>query len=167
MTAEAGDRGAPNLLVGFTVMGRARPKGSLKAIPFRKAGGKIGVHMKEQSTDGSLWRQHVATVARVAVRALGGYAEGGVTGFPTVLPVRVVMRFGFERIKGTTVEGAEHAPVSGYFGDVDKLVRNVLDALTDAGVYADDRLVTRVEAVKCYVADGETAHTTVEVWEDW
>ena len=38
-------------------------------------------------------------------------------------------------------------------GDLDKLLRNVLDALTKAGAYGDDVQVTRVETVK-YATDG-------------
>lgn len=156
------------LLAGFTVAGRARPKGSLVGIPIKTRGGRTVVKMKEQSTDGPLWRRHVAVAARAAIAAAGGFGgEGGVTGFPTLLPVLVKMRFGFERVRGTKVEGADYAPISGYFGDLDKLVRNVLDALTDGGVYGDDRQVTRVEAVKRYVADDAVAHTVIEVWEDF
>lgn len=151
-------------LLAFRVDGRARPKGSLAAIPFRKPGGKIGVHMREQSTEGPLWRKHVALAARQALALVG---PNGVTGFPTVLPVRVAVRFGLERVAGTRVEGGEYAPVSMIFGDLDKLIRNVLDALTDAGVYRDDCLVTRIDAAKSYVADGDVAHTLVEVWEDF
>jgi hypothetical protein len=153
-------------LLAFRVDGKARPKGSLTPVPVRGKPGKFW--LKESSTDGPLWRRHVKAGAHRALRDnLGGVHVGWVTGFPTVLPVRVLMRFGFERIVGTKVEGAEHAPVSQYFGDLDKLIRNVLDALTDAGVYADDRQVTRCEAEKRYVASGEVAHTLIEVWEDW
>lgn len=151
-------------LLAFRVDGKARPKGSLTPVPVRGKPGKFW--LKESSTDGPLWRRHVKAGAREALR-LGGIAVGAVTGFPTVLPVRVVMRFGFERIVGTKVEGAEYAPVSQYFGDLDKLIRNVLDALTDAGVYVDDRQVSAVEATKRYVADGEVAHALIEIWEDF
>lgn len=40
-------------------------------------------------------------------------------------------------------------------GDLDKLLRNVLDALTKAGAYGDDVQVTRVETAK-YATDGPT-----------
>lgn len=151
-------------LLAFRVDGKARPKGSLTPVPVKGRPGKFW--LKESSTDGPLWRRHVKAGAHRALR-LGGVTAGAVTGFPTVLPVRVVMRFGFERIVGTKVEGGEYAPVSQYFGDLDKLIRNVLDALTDAGVYVDDRQVTRCEAEKSYVAPGEVAHTLIEIWEDW
>lgn len=153
-------------MLAFRVDGKARPKGSLTPVPVRGKPGKFW--LRESSTDGPLWRRHVKAGAQAALSSLGGYAgEGGVTGFPTVLPVRVVMTFGFQRIVGTKVEGGEHAPVSTYFGDLDKLIRNVLDALTDAGVYMDDRQVTNVQATKCYVALGEVAHTLIEIWEDF
>lgn len=157
-------------LLAFRVDGKARPKGSLKPRIVRTRQGKLKVVMEEQVTDGPLWRRHVALGARKAISSLGGFAgEGGVTGFPTVLPVRVRCWFGFERIAGSTVEGAEYAPVSSYFGDWDKLLRNVLDALTDAGVYRDDKQVIGPigDCGKYYVAPGEAAHTLIEVWEDF
>lgn len=162
MTGVETDR---QMLLSFRVDGHARPKGSLKGHIVRSKG-KLVVVMREQSTEGPLWRKHIARAAREAV-ALAG--PNGVTGFPTVLPVRVRTWFGFERIKGSDVEGAEYAPVSAYFGDWDKLLRNALDALQDAGVYMNDRQVMGPygECGKGYVADGDKAYTLIEVWEDF
>lgn len=147
----------PQLLVAFSVAGKARPKGSLRPLPVRKANGKLGVYMKEESTDGPLWRRHVA---KAAAEAIGAAGPNGVTGFPTALPVEVRIRFGFARPSRTVAP----APITRYFGDVDKLVRNVLDALTDAGVYADDSQVTELRASKSFRS---VACTEVEVWESW
>ena len=44
-------------------------------------------------------------------------------------------------------------PIAAHSGDLDKLVRNVLDALTDAQVYADDVQVVRVVAEKVAATD--------------
>ncbi len=166
MTTEAGDT-ERRMLLAFRVDGKARPKGSFEAIPVRKRNGRLGIWWKPSSPDCALWATHVKVAAEGAV-SLVGSTVGDVTGFPTVLPVRVVARFGFKRPGRTTVEGNEYAPISRTtFGDVDKLVRNILDALTVAGVYRDDCLVTKVDAEKLYVTDGEVAHTMIEVWEDW
>ncbi len=165
MTTEAGD-GERRMLLAFRVHGKARPKGSFTPVPKRRSNGSLYVWMKPSSPDCELWAQHVTAAARQAL-SLVGSTVGDVTGFPTVLPVRVVARFGFRRPASTDVEGNEYAPVSTAFGDIDKLVRNVLDALTVAGVYLDDRQVTKVDAEKRYVVDGDVAHTIIEVWEDW
>lgn len=156
-------------LLAFRVDGKARPKGSMIPVPTRKRNGALAVYFKPSSPDCELWARHVKAGARGAIGNLGGYAgEGGVTGFPTILPVRVSMVFGFIRPLRTTVEGNEHAPIAKTTaGDLDKLIRNVLDALTEAGVYRDDCQVTNVQATKCYVAPGEVAHTLIEVWEDF
>jgi hypothetical protein len=156
------------MLLAFRVDGKARPKGSFTPVPKRRSNGSLYVWMKPSSPDCDLWARHVTAVARQALALVGG-TVGDVTGFPTVLPVRVRTWFGFERPARTTVEGNEYAPVSEYFGDWDKLLRNVLDALKTAGVYADDRLVVGPigDCGKSYVADGDVAHTIVEVWEDW
>lgn len=150
-------RGAPQLLVSFTVEGKARPKGSLRPILRKKRNGQPYVHMMEQSTDGPLWRRHVAAAAREAIGLAG---PNGVTGFPTVLPVEVGITFGFQRPKVTDAV----APTLPTIGDLDKLIRNVLDALTDAGVYQDDRLVVRVVALKVFL---DEAITTIDVTEAW
>ena len=67
-------------------------------------------------------------------RALMAYAAAALVKAPLDGPVVVVAVF--------------HLPVvdvaGGRVGDLDKLARNLLDALTDAGVYGDDVQVTRL-----------------------
>lgn len=67
-------------------------------------------------------------------RQLMAYAAAGKIVAPIEGPVTVVAVF--------------HLPVkdvaAGRVGDLDKLARNLLDALTDAGVYGDDVQVTRL-----------------------
>jgi Holliday junction resolvase RusA-like endonuclease len=49
-------------------------------------------------------------------------------------------------------------PSSIVWGDVDKLERNLLDALTQSGLIEDDRLVVAIQSRKRWVADAtETA----------
>lgn len=45
--------------------------------------------------------------------------------------------------------------------DVDKLTRAVLDAATDAGMWADDGQVTEIHAFKRYARDGEEPHAAL------
>jgi len=50
-------------------------------------------------------------------------------------------------------------------GDLDKFVRAVGDALTDAGVWRDDALVVALRAVKRYADDGQLVGVDVAVKE--
>ena len=62
-------------------------------------------------------------------------------------------------------EIVERAAKSGYrrTGDLDKLSRNVLDALQDARVYEDDVQVTRLWVDKVAAGTGPTAATGVQI----
>lgn len=82
-------------------------------------------------------------------------------------PVRVWVRFTFERPK-THYRTGRNAhrlrdssppfPFGGTNGgDLDKLVRAVLDSLTDAGVWRDDALVVDIRARKFYAGEDELA----------
>lgn len=101
------------------------------------------------------WREAVTHAALLARED----AEFGEL-IPTEIgPVRVVIRFLFNRPKGhygtgrnanLVKESAPAHPVTAR--DVDKLSRGVLDALTAAGVFADDKQVIELTAVKAYTA---------------
>jgi Holliday junction resolvase RusA-like endonuclease len=54
-------------------------------------------------------------------------------------------------------------PVAITYGDIDKLTRNVLDALTDARLYCDDSLVIDVHASKGWATSVETAGVLIHV----
>jgi len=69
-----------------------------------------------------------------------------------VLPVPVGVA---SQASAGVVSLTDHAPIEARSGDLDKLCRNVLDALTDAGAYVDDVQVCRLIAGKTY-ADGVT-----------
>jgi len=45
-------------------------------------------------------------------------------------------------------------PTGARSGDIDKLARACLDALTDAGIFGDDAQVTNLHACKDYATDG-------------
>jgi Holliday junction resolvase RusA-like endonuclease len=116
------------------IEGHARPKGSLKPQIVRGGGGRPTgkVRMVESSTDGPVWRRTVAE----HVEGLGWARIDG--------PCVVEMIFWFD----PTSVGHQLAsfdeddyPIHPHIGDLDKLVRNVLDALQDAGAYGNDRQV--------------------------
>ncbi len=57
---------------------------------------------------------------------------------------------------------AEPRPITRSQGDIDKLTRAVLDALTDAKVLTDDSIVTALQSTKQWARDGtEGVHITV------
>ncbi|KQQ22566.1 hypothetical protein ASF48_05115 [Rathayibacter sp. Leaf299] len=79
---------------------------------------------------------------RRTVKAAGVAAMDGAP--PLDGPLQVSIKFRFERPK--TVRRAHPTVIP----DLDKLVRSVFDALTDAEVWADDSRVVDVHATKAY-----------------
>lgn len=102
------------------------------------------------------WRKHVTNTARTAISPLDGVPFTG--------PVQVWVRFTFERPASHWRTGRnahllkDTAPIyPTYKLDVDKLQRAIFDALTDAGIWADDGLVVDVRARKFYAGEHELA----------
>jgi Holliday junction resolvase RusA-like endonuclease len=79
----------------------------------------------------------------------------------------VVLDFVFERpashLKkdGSLTKGANLEPVGANLGDVDNLAKGVLDALTDAGFWVDDRLITLLTVRKAY-GDAEGCRVRID-----
>jgi crossover junction endodeoxyribonuclease RusA len=121
-------------LLNIVVEGRPYPKGSLRHV----GGGRL----VEQLTGSDPWRKAVAAAAK---RAVVGKPQ-----FPLVKPnaVSVDIHLTFNRPKSTPLG---RGPVTRSTGDIDKHCRNILDALTDAGVFEDDSQVTVLFAHKRYV----------------
>ena len=103
------------LVLSCWVPGRPKTKGSLTVINAKR-------NVVSDTPASKRWRQLMAYAAAALVKA------------PLEGPVIVVAVF--------------HLPVadvaSGRVGDLDKLARNLLDALSDAGMYGDDVQVTRL-----------------------
>ncbi|RZU30472.1 endodeoxyribonuclease RusA [Blastococcus saxobsidens] len=72
-------------------------------------------------------------------------------------PVSVAVVFTFDRPKSAP-KSRRVWPVTRSSGDVDKLLRAVLDALVDAGVMRDDSQVVRLTASKVHVGDPWALH---------
>lgn len=92
--------------------------------------------MREDNAGTKPWRK----------RMVGGLQDSG--GRPLAVfdsAVWVRLRFVFLRPKS---HGADSLPTSKLLGDVDKLTRNVLDALTQAGVITDDKFVVKLRDVE-------------------
>lgn len=121
------------------VAGIPRPKGSMRVVDRQG-------HMQEDNPRSKPWRQQV--VSHLERFTNFGNDEAG--GFPIPGPVEVRLVFMFDRPKSSK---NDH-PVTMSVGDVDKLSRNILDAMQDAKVYHNDSQVIRLIAEKCYVIDG-------------
>lgn len=142
------------------IEGHARPKGSLKPQIVRGGGGRPTgkVRMVESSTDGPVWRRTVAEhVEELEWERIDG-------------PCVVEMIFWFDPLSvGHQLAYLDEwdYPTHPHIGDLDKLVRNVLDALQDAGAYANDRQVVGFgETTKRWARPwyGEKAGLSLEVW---
>jgi Holliday junction resolvase RusA-like endonuclease len=125
--------------ISFFVRGTPVTKGSLRPWHKWRPGGLCvlgltednGARLKE-------WRALVATAAKQAAKH-----EPPLTG-----PVKVGMTFYFERPKADR-SGSEWVAVRGR-NDVEKLVRAIHDACTDAAVWMDDGQVAVLRAEKRY-----------------
>lgn len=153
------------ILISFTVPGQARPKGSLAGICRRDRAHTI--IYKEQVIDSKKWRQTVATHCRLAMQRSGLSVP-----VPYALAVRVRVRFHLAPTMSVRNGVSTGVPVPSHrtphptdikIGDADKLERNVGDALTDAGLLADDSLIIGWDSEKVWAADWSAPHLMVEV----
>jgi len=133
----------------FAVAHRPSPKGSMRFL----GRGRVKDQLKGTKPFGD-----AVTVA--ATKAVASHRKSA--DFPIVKPGRVVVNlsFVFPRPKSTP---KGHPPVTRSTGDVDKLCRNVLDALTAAGVMQDDSQVTTLVASKQYCNDSPDGYAYVSV----
>lgn len=122
-------------VLNFWVPGPPKTKGSLEVVNTGRnaVGGRV---VLQDSSASKRWRKLVAYAAEQAKGSVWS-TPGGVHAYPLDGPVAVDLTFG---LSGD--------PVAVRSGDLDKLYRNVLDALTDAGVYEDDVQVVRLSGSK-------------------
>lgn len=117
--------------VRLTITVRADPKGQGNHSISR-----AGV-IYEATKGHHYWRDAVTLAARETMNAMQVN-----TGFHTPVSIKIA----FSIAKPTRPK----FPVPAVKPDLDKLTRSTLDALTAAGVWADDGLVCRLEAWKTY-----------------
>lgn len=141
-------------LVLIEVPGMARPQGSKR--PMKLGDGRV--ILREMSSRLPEWRARVAEFAAKA--AEGEFWEAHV-------PVALDLTFSFVRPKShygkrkgepTLRQDAPAVPVGANVGDIDKLSRAVLDALSGV-LYHDDRQVASLTVAKRY---GEQATLTIK-----
>lgn len=152
--------------LSFVVRGRPTPQGSKKAWAYTGKDGKARAMLQESSAAGlKAWRAAVVEAARMACAKLD--AEQGeplpTIPFPTGVPVSLNASFWFTRPKSHYRTGksahllrddAPARPVNRATGDLSKLIRGLEDALTDAGVWADDSQVASITASSHYIEHG-------------
>ena len=134
------------------VPGRPKTKGSLD---FRRGGG-----VTENVAGSKEWRAMVARAVQHERSRRGART-------PSVAPVGVRALFVLPFSAGSEAdEDCVPAPIAARTGDTDKLARNILDALTDAGAYKDDVQVCKLVCNKVY-ADNEHLYNgaLVQCWE--
>ena len=131
--------------ISFDVRGLPHPQGSMRNHVTKN--GKVASRYPPGVWD---WRHRVQQVA-----------AGEMMGSPP-LTSAVAVRLGFDlprplghygtgRNARVVKASAPPWPINVGSGDIDKLVRAVLDACTDAGVWQDDSLVVTLTAAKRYV----------------
>lgn len=134
------------------VPGWPKTKGSVEAIPRR--GGK-GTYVRQSVQGSTEWARLVEDHVK---RTFGGTGRPKRTG----VGVRVVLTYWLPCYPDQLIlKGARGN------GDIDKLERNVLDALTRGGAYGDDAQVVGVTQTKeSAFAAKRPAGVSIELYED-
>lgn len=132
----------------FTVQGLPKTKGSLRPV------GRIGqrVRLVEQVDPQKIWRTTVAIMARQACKKCG-------IGQPIDYPIAVQMIFKMKK-----PQRPKFAYPATRGGDIDKLQRNVFDALQDAQLITDDALAVSVQVDKIYAPTDAETGVTIALW---
>jgi Holliday junction resolvase RusA-like endonuclease len=142
-------------MVRIEVTGRPRTKGSLKPSHVKIGPGRCRVGLTEDGEFSKPWKEHI-------MREIAGVCR--VERFPDA--VRVDCEFTFERLASEERRGDPwpiQPPGPTAQGDLDKLVRNVYDALTQSGLIKDDCLVIGGHALKRFAQPGEAAGVRIVV----
>jgi hypothetical protein len=142
----------------WEIAGIPRPKGSMTVVDARRG------HLVDSDAS-TRWRGAQAlamarTVAEVTEPAGGRPVriDAMREGYPLQCPVIVVAEYVFPGAPSDI-----DWPVGSDEPDVDKLLRNTLDALVDARVIADDGLVIATFGLKLYGVPGEEPHADVQL----
>lgn len=150
-------------MIEFTVLGRARPQGSKKAFKHPSTGRII---LTEQSKQVGPWRENVRGEALRA--GLGDPVDGPVMVHVVAVFARPKSHYRTGKNAHLLKDSAPATPTTRSVGDIDKLARAVLDALTGV-VFMDDSQVVALVAAKrwgwperCVVAVDDHPSVTVE-----
>lgn len=157
--------------LAFNVNGTPAPQGSKKGFATKKGGQYTGtVAMSESSKKVKPWRAAVADAARTAIENVITFDDWT----PYAGPVRVTVRIRIQRPKSHYRTGRyshllkDDAPDFVITTpDTDKVCRSTFDALTEAGVIVDDRIIAELAASKVYCdrTDPAGAYISVQLLE--
>jgi hypothetical protein len=163
----------------FDIVGRPYPKGSLKCLGA--AGGKRGArHVLVEEVEGSKpWKLRMIAEVRKQAGIMPVKSGNRIIGWtrsvggvplawePIDQPLRVYARFRFwpemSKNGGAVPSSQGPYPSSDHFGDLDKLCRNLGDALEQSGLIRNDRLIIRWSAGKVWCEAGEAPGVDVRV----
>lgn len=138
----------PPSVLRIEVLGKPAPQGSKRAVMHKTLGRPVLI---ESSKALPVWREAVVFAARTARENAGWEtALGPVSVDIMFLFDRPQSHYGTGRNAGMLKLSAPAFPVTA--ADVDKLSRAILDGLTTARVFKDDKQVVELRAVKVYVA---------------
>lgn len=132
----------------FETLGKSRPKGSLKCMG---AAGRGRHHMEEDNPESKPWKLKMIRDIRERFRIVPikkGHLVLGYAPAPHQGPVMVYATFAFLKLEQPSHDTPW--PISADFGDVDKLCRNVGDALEQSGLIDNDRQIVRWHAAKVW-----------------
>lgn len=131
----------------ITIPGTVQPKGSLKCVGRR---GKRAHVLLEDNKDSTPWRKAVTgwLVRKWPTKAAPRQPLGAEVTFTLARPAG---HYGTGRNAGRLKPSAPAFPTTHGTGDVDKLLRLILDAMQDAGHLVDDAQVIEVTTRKAYV----------------
>lgn len=161
----------------FFVPGRPRTKGSLKPIHVKSGPGRCRVSLVEDHKLSEPWKLEMirAIHAQCEVTMMPPRRVKTPEGWRMVVdptrgysgPVEVRCAFYFEREQsvngGLKPSSATDWPIVISWGDLDKLQRNLLDALQQSGLIADDSQVVRIWSAKYWASEASPAGVSCEV----
>lgn len=136
----------------ITVHGRPAPQGSKD----------LGQHgqMRESSPHLPAWRQAIKAATYRALCAVD-IAPDDRPVFPAGMPMDVFIRFHIRKPPGTKYP--DHPTTAQGSGDTDKLIRGVLDALTQSKVWHDDDQAIRITAEKAWATEAYPPGATIRL----
>ena len=141
-------------MIKLRVNAMPAPQGSKSAFALRKGGKLTGrVVLVDDNKDSlAVWRAAVRAEALAAQIRLGHMttSEPVAATIVFILP-RPLAHYGTGANRGKLKASAPRWP-AGHRMDLDKLARSTLDALTQAGVWADDGQVYELGLAKVYAA---------------
>lgn len=147
------------LLAEFWVIHRPRTKGSLNAYCMRNRAHTVRI--EESVKDSPVFRRKVALAAQADQRERHGCGPGNY--LLSTDPVLIEVMFWFDPDAEDC--GDDLFPTVVTIGDLDKLLRNALDALQDSGLIRNDSQVTTILTRKRWARPGRSG-ARIRVWVD-